>query len=187
MMIENILKDTQPRLIYTVMITSLLLFVLASYLYLLKKPLAEYSELKQARILLQVKMENKTKLSNDIERLKKEVDQLNRRLHGKKPVKREHEMLAHKINTLDNLSSYHKVQLLSVKPGSPRIVSMFKEISFDVEVAGQYQQLYTWLHEVEMEFGSMVVKQFEVRPKTDSKDLYVKMKMAFYSPSREVK
>jgi Tfp pilus assembly protein PilO len=186
-MMENILKNTQPQLIYTVMVASISLFTLASYFYLVKKPLNEYQKLQQARILLQAKTESNTELSTDIERLNDEVNQLSKHLHGESPIQPVKEIFADKMDRLDNISSHHKIQLLSVKPDSPKTIAMFKEISFDVEVAGRYLQLYKWLHEVERQFGSMVVKQFEIQPKVNSKKLLIRMKMASYRPSQEEK
>ena len=184
-MMVNIIKKIEPRIVYAAMIATIFIFLLASYMFFFKKPILEYSTLQQNKILLQAKINGGKNFSVDIERLKDEVNQLTKRLYGEKSVQFEREMFAHTIDKLDNISLCHNINLLSVKPSSPRIIPMFKKTSFDVEIAGGYKQLYQWLHEMEQEFDSMVVERFDIRPWNLSRTLHMKIKLVSYRPTRE--
>jgi Tfp pilus assembly protein PilO len=185
--IDKILNRTQPVFVYGAMAAALVLFVLFAYLYLFKKPLVEYGQLKESRILLQATVDSGTQLSKDISDCRQQVDDLTKRLRGESPLLPVNQMVAHTIDRLDSISSHHDVYLISVTPDKPKIVSVFEEIPFLIEVRGNYQDLVEWLHGVEQELGPMVVKHFEIAPQNGLDLLAMRLEMVSYQiPLEEI-
>ncbi len=185
-MTPNINLNSMPsRIIYMAMVSVIGLTLLASYLYLFKKPYQEYTQLKENRDLLQKTVDSGTQLSQNILIVKEKVDGIKKELQGDGPVMPLNKMIAHTIDRLDTISSHHTIQLLSVKPTSPKKVFMFKEIPFSIEVSGQYYSIYQWLQEVEEGLGPMVVKKFEIIPQSSESNLLMKLNMVSYTSSQE--
>ena len=185
MKLESLTEAVEPRMIYLIMVASCCLFALFSYLYLFKSPLKQYRQLHQNRTMLEAKVENSSQLSSEIASLESEIEGLNRKLQGENPPLMDREMVAHTIARLDAISATRTVSLRGVKPEVSQQVGMFKEIPFDIEVVGDYVYLYEWLRDVERQFGSMVIKQFELRPVSGSDDLQMRMKLVSYQPMDE--
>lgn len=176
------LKDMEPRALVLAMIGILGLTLVASYLYLYKKPLAELSTQRSLRVLLQAKVEGGAHFPMKMERLKTEVDSLQKQLSGKAPMLPVSQMMAHIIQRLDEICGNHKIKLLGVKPGRPNKIPRFEEIPFSVEVCGGYFALYEWLHETEQEMGPMAVKNFHIKPKTNSKEVTMTIDLVYFRP-----
>jgi len=178
--IDKILNRTQPGFVYGAMAAALVLFVLFASLYLFKKPLAEYGQMKERRMLLQATVDSGAQLSNDISDCRQQVDALTKRLQGESPLLPVNQMVAHTIDRLDSISSHHDIQLISVTPDKPQALSIFEEIPFSIEVRGNYQGLVDWLRGVEQELGPMVVKHFEITPQTGLDLLTMRLEMVSY-------
>ncbi len=176
------LKTVPVRTLYMAMAATVVLTLLACWLYLFKKPLAEYSMLKQTRTLLEAKVSGKSFLTDDIGALVTQVEDLRRQVQGKQPVLPMNEIVAHTVARLDSVSGLHAVQLLSVKPGSSTRKDTFEELPFSISVSGGYQNLYSWLGDVERELGPMVVKQLEVKPERAADTLTMDLEMVSYKP-----
>lgn len=186
-MIELLMKQEIPlRTIVAAMAATLFLCVTASYLYFFKKPLAEYSRLNQSRILLQAKTENKARVTEDIENLKKEIEDLRHVLHGDTPPMAVNTLVAYAIEKLDAISARHGVRFSSVKPGAARTMYMFEEVPFSVKVSGDYFSLYEWLFGVEKELGPMVIKRFAIKPEGRTKELGMELEIASYRPGGKI-
>ncbi len=181
----DLLKTVEPRVVYLAMASAVVLTLMASYLYLFKKPQLEYSRLKQARVLLEAKVDAGGYLTGQIETLRGNVAQLTRRLQGESPLLPVSEMVAHAVDRLDQISQSHDIRFVGIKPGQPKTIPMFEEIPFAMEVSGSYFSLYQWLHDVEQALGPMVVKRVELRPQSSPRDLQMKLEMVSYRPSTE--
>lgn len=179
---DAILKKIPERQLYLLGFSILALTLLASYLYLFKDQFKAYNSLKQDRSFLQSKVVSKGNLAEEIGWLEAEVEELSQALHGKSSNVPANQLIAHNIDKLDKLSNRHAVQLESVKPGQSKLIKMFEEVPLSIRVSGSYFNLYKWLHEVELELGPMVVKQFDMSPQRDSKQLIMNLKMVSYVP-----
>jgi len=181
--IDRLLKQGISLRVMCLSLASILLLAgLASYLYLYKKPLSEYGRLKQSHILLQSKTENKFRVQADIGRLEKELKGIQQELHGDTPALSVNALVAYAIEKIDIISARHKVQFVSVKPGTSKQVYQFEEVPFVVEVAGDYSNLYEWLYNLEKELGPMVVKQYALKPDARTKKLTMELEMVSYRP-----
>ena len=145
MMIQTVLKKFEPRMIYTIMIAALFLPALASYLYLFKKPLADYDRLRTNRALLERSVNSGATLADEIATAIRDEALLLEQLRGNKPLQSINEQVAHTIEQLDIISRKQNISLIKVRPEKVRTVSMFKEVPFSIEIRGEYHRLYRWL------------------------------------------
>ncbi|NIA19503.1 MAG: type 4a pilus biogenesis protein PilO [Xanthomonadaceae bacterium] len=182
-MIDRLVKqEISPGMLYLFLVSMVLLASLASYLYLYKKPLAEYERLKQSHLILQRKTGNKLKVQAEIERLTREIKDIQQKLHGDTPALSANALVAYAIEKIDLISDQHKVQFVSVKPGTSKQVSRFEEVPFVIQVAGDYVNLYEWLYDLEKKLGPMVVKEYELKSDTRTKKLSMELEMVSYRP-----
>ena len=176
------LSRLQPRLLGLVFGATLGLTLLAAYLYVLKKPVAEYRRHQQTRLLLEGEVRNGAGNSEEIQTLTAAVEALERQLLSGSDAVPVNQMVAHIIGQLDRISSNHQVELIGVKPGQRKKVFMFEEVPFEVEIKGGYFSLYDWLREVEQELGPMVVKQFTITPEAPGDMTRIRLTVVSYRP-----
>ena len=72
------------------------------------------------------------------------------------PVK---EVEAYIIGRLQRISWNNGVELVSVEPSTGERVQIFQEMLFNVQLVGQYKDLYAWLWEARSDLGYVVVKE----------------------------
>lgn len=162
----------------------LALTLLASHLYVIKRPLAEYRRLRSTRSLLEAEISGGAQRPGEIEQLSREVEALERSLQRGSQSSPPDRLVAHIVDQLDRISGHHEVQLVGVRPGKSKRAFMFEEVPFEVELTGRYFSLYDWLREVERELGPMVVKQYEVHPDRE-RLARMKLTMVSYQPAEE--
>ena len=73
------------------------------------------------------------------------------------PVK---EVEAYIIGRLQRISWNNGVELVSVEPSTGERVQIFQEMLFNVQLVGQYKDLYAWLWEARSDLGYVVVKEY---------------------------
>lgn len=89
-----------------------------------------------------------------------EIEDLRFRLHGDManlPVKQVESFI---IGRLQKISWQNDVDLISVRPADGEQVQIFREILFNVQLTGSYEDLYRWLWEARNELGFVVVKEY---------------------------
>ena len=69
---------------------------------------------------------------------------------------------AYIIGRLQEVSWDSGVELVSVEPAMGQQVQVFQELLFNVELVGEYHDLYAWLWDVRNELGYVVVKEYSV-------------------------
>ncbi len=137
----------------------------------------------QAREALRNTIGNRTRMDAEIAALGGHIEDLQKRLHGDMASRPVRQMESYIIGRLQAISWRHKVELRGVTPGQGRQVRMFREIMFDVQLAGGYFALVDWLRDLSRELGFVVVKEYELVPATrDTRDppLLLKLKMVSY-------
>ncbi|WP_291317294.1 type 4a pilus biogenesis protein PilO [Desulfuromonas sp.] len=180
-----LLEKVPQRTVYGVLAAIVVLLLLASWLYLFKKPLAEYARVHKVRTLLEAKVESGAELEGELAALAAEVQGLNVRLLGERPPLTVSELVAHTVARLDQIAARHGIRLVSLKPGKNRRVPMLEELPFHIKVEGEYFGLYECLYEVERELGPMVIKNFSVKPLSGKDSLSMELKMVSYRPAVE--
>lgn len=74
------------------------------------------------------------------------------------------------IGQLQKISWRNEVDLISVKPSSGQQVQIFTELLFNIELIGEYENIYHWLWDAKNELGFVVVKEFSMRRRDNIDD-----------------
>lgn len=165
-MYKALQQQVKPQMLLIMLVALTLLAITASYLYVIKQPLQEMRQSQQTLELLQNEVDNGAPVQsqNDMEMQQKLIDQLNVKLHGTGPKLPVNQMVAYVIGELDRIAGHHQVTLSSVKPESPQSLFTFREMPFQVEISGDYFNLFAWLKDIEQELGPIIIKQFDITP-----------------------
>ena len=100
-----------------------------------------------------------------------EIERLKYKLHGDMANLPVQQVEAFIIGRLQRVSWNNNVELVSVEPAAGDRVQMFQEMLFNVELVGQYGDLYRWLWEARDELGYVVVKEYALRRQDDIDDM----------------
>ena len=128
-------------------------------------------------------VDNGDPLDRQINALTRDIDLLQRRLHGDMvslPVK---EIEAYVVGKLQQISWQNDVQLVGIEPSAGVTIETFHEILFRVTLAGDHLNMYRWLREVSSDLGFVLVKNFAMQPVEDRAQnprLSVELTMATY-------
>lgn len=182
-MMDQILEQIPPRVLMIMLSGALVIAVLASHSYLFKGQLAELVRLRG------LKSESETAVTaqqaavreGELSIVERDVEALQARLYGRGPRPGSSQMVAHIIARLDQISARRSVSLDSVKPGHQSEVLSYTEVPFDVQVQGDYFDLFAWLQDAEVELRPLVVKQFELSPSSGGGSLlHMKLRVVSY-------
>lgn len=97
------------------------------------------------------------------------IEELKYRLHGDMANLPIRQIEAYIIGRLQRVSWNNSVELVSVEPAMGDRVQIFQEMLFNVQLVGQYEDLYRWLLEAREDLGYVVVKEYELR-RQDNED-----------------
>jgi hypothetical protein len=98
------------------------------------------------------------------------IEELKYRLHGDManlPLK---QIESYVIGKLQKISWRNDVDLISVEPTTGQQVQTFSEILFNIELIGEYDNIYRWLWDAKNELGFVVVKEYAMRRRDDVDD-----------------
>jgi hypothetical protein len=104
-----------------------------------------------------------TELQRRIDEKLAGIDALRKQLYGDMADLPIREVEAYVIGRLQRVSWNNDIELVSVEPATGERIQAFQELLFNVELTGQYEDLYRWLIEARSELGYLVVKEYELR------------------------
>ncbi len=179
---KNVVNRIRPEMLVLYAALTVVLTGLGGWLYLLQKPNTEYWRLRETRtrVMQDVELVQRGVEAGEIGELEQTVKSLESRLFGRGANLPPGQMVSYIIGELDRLSDRHAIRLISVRPGDPSRVLIFEEIPFDVEVSGQYFDLFKWLQDTERELRPMVLKQFRIRPGGERDLLNMSLRLVSY-------
>jgi Tfp pilus assembly protein PilO len=108
---------------------------------------------------------------------------MQRELKGDMANLPENKIEAYIIGELQNISWNHEISLIGVKPVKGDNIQMFQEILFDIQLSGEYFDLFQWLLDLRDQLGFIVIKNLElnsVNASQHSSQLLMKLKIASY-------
>ena len=120
--------------------------------------------------VLQAASVNSVELEQHLQQQNQRVEELRFRLYGdmaELPLK---EVEAYIIGRLQEISWGTRVDLISVEPATGEQVQIFQEMLFNVELLGEYDDLYRWLWDVRNELGYVVIKEYSLTRRDDDDD-----------------
>lgn len=132
--------------------------------YVLWPELKTYRAVSASRETLVMAMAQEDELDAQLEALRERVGELERRLHGDMANLPPKEVEAYIIGRLQAISWRNRVELVGVEPGSGETIESFREMLFNVSLAGDYFDLYNWLRDLGEELGFVVIKQYQMSP-----------------------
>ncbi len=171
------------------LILALAVFTVMSLLftYLVLPKIKIYRGVSQTEITLTKVVENGNLLDNQLAQSRRDIDVLQRRLHGDMASLPEKEIEAYVIGKLQRISWHNNVQLVGIEPSAGATIESFHEILFRVRLAGDYFDMYQWLQDVNSELGFVLIKQYEMKPMekfSRNPRLSVQLTMATYRALR---
>lgn len=98
------------------------------------------------------------------------IDELRFRLHGDMANLPFKQVESYVIGKLQKISWRNDVDLISVKPENGQEVQVFREMLFNIELVGEYENLYRWLWDAKTELGFVVVKEYSMRRHDNNDD-----------------
>ena len=111
-----------------------------------------------------------TELEQHLQAQHARIEDLQYRLNGDMANLPVEQVEAFIIGRLQRISWGNDVELVSVEPGTGDRVQIFQEILFNVQLAGQYDDLYSWLWDAREELGFVVVKEYSLTRQDNDDD-----------------
>lgn len=103
---------------------------------------------------------NSPNLDKHLQERNSRIQDLKFRLHGDITNLPYKEIEAYVIGRLQKISWHNEVELVSVKPAAGQQVQIFREMLFNIELIGEYDNIYRWLWDAKNELGFVVVKEY---------------------------
>ena len=123
-----------------------------------------YRTVSQSRDTLVLATAENGELDAQLESLRLDVGGLEKRLHGDMANLPPKEVEAYIIGRLQAISWRNRVELIGVEPREGERIERFREVLFNVRLAGDYFDLYSWLRDLGSELGFVVIKQYQMAP-----------------------
>ena len=122
-----------------------------------------YSAAAKAVTVLEDANANTVDLEQQLQDRYASIEELKFRLHGDManlPLK---QVESYVIGKLQKISWRNDVDLVSVEPAAGQRVQIFNEVLFNIELIGEYDDIYRWLWDAKNELGFVVVKEYGMR------------------------
>lgn len=88
------------------------------------------------------------------------IQELKFRLNGEISDLPFKEIESYVIGRLQNISWRNNVELVSIAPAAGERVQIFRELLFNIELIGEYADIYRWMWDAKNELGFVVVKEY---------------------------
>ncbi len=182
-MMHDLLRQIEPDRLRIAVPALLLLLGAALFSYALWPMFKGYQSSLATRDQLDQIVGRGGQLSTELDAVGRQIEELNHRLHGDMAGLPPQQMESYIIGRLQEISWAHDMELVSVKPQQGQRVQIFREVLFDVEINGDYFDLFDWLQTLQKELGFVVIKAYqmtllEATPRAPR--LRVKLTMASY-------
>ncbi len=159
---QDFFESADPRFVGLMLVMIVVLISIIEGMYLVMPQVKQYRALHSSHALLEHTTVNSSSLSQQVEEVNNEVNQLSRELHGDMARLPARQMESFVIGRLQKVSWATDVELISVQPGRGRQVQNFRESLFEVRLRAGYHDFFEWLQVVKHELGYIVVKRFEI-------------------------
>ena len=161
---DILLKAIAPKTIIMAMAGVFVLTTAALLSYGLLPLVSEYRLSLHTLKMLEDAVTNADSLNKEIENIENETSMLEKNMHGEMENLPDKEIEAYIIGRLQEVSWGHRVKLLGVRPGMVNTMAGLVEIPFDVEVSGDYFDIYGWIQNLDAELRFMAITHFVISP-----------------------
>jgi len=172
------------RLLRGIMLVFAALIAFEGWMFVLRKPYAEYQKILATRVSLSSALQNAPDRSSELGKMASELKQLSDKLSGELHLSASDDKLAASVmEALDQSASAHGLALISIKPAERMPVSVFEEVSFEVSARGAYLQLCQWLQDLGTQVGSnATITEFDMKSADEGRQVALSLKIALYRP-----
>lgn len=157
---QDLLRKISPRELRLSLLGIGVILTVAIAIGVLLPKIKSARAVSQEVSMLEEASQDGTELDRHLQEQRDRIEDLQYRLHGdmaKLPVR---QIEAYIIGRLQSISWNNNVELVSVEPSMGERVQIFQEMLFNVQLAGQYDDLYRWLWEARNDLGYVVVKEY---------------------------
>lgn len=182
-MIREQLKGIEPGPLRLMVSLACVVIVAAVLLYVIKPQFQSFSENRASYEMLLNQIDDSSQLEQSIDASRKQIQDLSRQLHGEAGDMPVNEIEAYLVGRLQTLAWESDIELVGVRPGLARRIMEFEEISFEVDIKGEYNQLYDWLNRIGDVLGFMLVTNYDITLSNSNNrksELNMHMTIVFY-------
>ncbi len=182
-MISEQLSGIEPRSLKLMLMLTAVVIAAAMALYLVKPQYLDFRDRRVSYQMLLDQIDDPAQLQQAIDQVRADISELQLALHGEAGNMPVNEMESYLVGRLQRLAWDAGIELVGVRPGNAKRIMEFEEISFEVEVTGEYRNLYQWLGKIGDALGFMLVTNYEISLATrinDSTDLNMHVTIVFY-------
>lgn len=177
------MAEVEPRSLGLILLSLGFLVVLAISLYIVKPQYLSARDKSISFAMLQEQIDDQAHLQNVIDEERKKIKALQLQLHGEAGALPVNEIESYLVGRLQGLAWDSGIELSGVRPGQAKRIMEFEEISFKVDVSGDYRSLYRWLSKIGDTLGFMMVSNYEISiagRKREQTDLNMHVTIVFY-------
>lgn len=141
--------------------TGLVISVVVVTATLLPK-MKQYSAVTREVSVLEEARANSPDLERHLQERHTKIEELKFQLNGditNLPFK---QVESYVLGRLQKISWRNDVELVSVEPASGQKIQIFRELLFNIEIVGEYDNIYRWLWDAKNELGFTVVKEYSM-------------------------
>ena len=182
-MIREQLTEIEPGSLRLMLVMVAVVVATGIALYLIKPLYLDFRDKRVSFQMLQNQIDDQTQLQQAIDQERERIRQLQLQLHGEAGNMPVNEMEAYLVGRLQELAWDAGIELMGVRPGAAKRIMEFEEISFKVDVKGEYRNLYRWLDSIDDALGFMLVTNYEISlssGRTDTTELKMHVTIVFY-------
>ena len=182
-MIREQLTEIEPGSLRMMLAMVAVVVATGIALYLIKPLYIDFRDKRVSFQMLHSQIDDQAQLQQAIDRERERIRQLQLQLHGEAGNLPVNEMEAYLVGRLQELAWDAGIELMGVRPGAAKRIMEFEEISFKVDVKGEYKNLYRWLDSIDDALGFMLVTNYEISlsgRRVGSTELNMHVTIVFY-------
>ncbi len=182
-MIREQLTAIEPSSLRMILAMTAVVVLTGIALYLIKPQYLDFRDRRVTYQMLHSQIDDQAQLQRAIDLERERIRDLQLQLHGEAGSLPVNEMESYLVGRLQGLAWDAGIELVGVRPGTAKRIMEFEEISFEVEVKGEYKNLYRWLDSIGDALGFMLVTNYEIRlsnRKATSPELNMHVTIVFY-------
>ena len=159
---QSLLEKLDPREFRLLLLGAGLIISAAAVSAVLLPTAKQYvAKTKEVAVLEEAKA-NQPNLDQHLQERNARIQDLKFQLYGDIANMPYKQIESYVIGRLQKISWHNSVELISVKPASGQQVQVFREMLFNIELIGEYQNIYRWLWDAKNELGFVVVKEYSM-------------------------
>lgn len=162
------------------LLTGVIIAALVSYLAL--PNYKSFSSTKHSYQTLKSALRNDGQLQDELQLAEMQINMLQKNLNGEGVNLPFKQFEAHVIGQLQQVAWRNNLELAGVRPKMGKMVDRFREILFDVDLSGDYFDIYSLLSDFEKTLGFVVINDFHIKPDaTDRQEPWLKVQLTLAS------